>query len=120
MASSLQQIYRGLCSLAVFRGMNDTALFGRFAAFAESTPDSPERLRAYAAFVEEIYASGSNLADSVRHILFADENVYVKTIGLGEGDYGHQGLFLHVPSEDVADYAACARAITLCAETALA
>ena len=37
-----------------------------------------------------------------------------------EEEYGHQGLFLHVPSEDVADYAACARAITICAETALA
>ncbi len=84
MASSLQQIYRGLCSLAVFRGVNETPLFGRFATFAESTPDSPERMRAYAAFVEEIYASGANLADSVRRILFADENIYVKTIGLGK------------------------------------
>lgn len=46
-------------------------------------------------------------------------DVYYALLACQE-EYGHRGLFLHVPSEDVADDAACARAITLCAETALA
>ena len=37
-----------------------------------------------------------------------------------EAEFGHKGLFLHVPGEDIADFDACAQAITLCLETALA
>lgn len=37
-----------------------------------------------------------------------------------EGEYGHRGLFIHVPGADVVDANAAARAITLCIETALA
>ena len=36
-----------------------------------------------------------------------------------EAAYGHRGLFIHVPGEDVVDADAAARAITLCIETAL-
>ena len=34
-------------------------------------------------------------------------------------EYGHRGLFVHVPNADVADADTAARAITLCLETAL-
>jgi hypothetical protein len=36
-----------------------------------------------------------------------------------EVDFGHRGLFIHVPGEDVVSVEDMARAITLCIETAL-
>lgn len=87
--TSIQEIYRGLCTLSVFRRIHDTPLLRHFAAFADAPAGSPAARRAYGAFVDEIYEGGANLAHCVRRILFADENVYVKTVGLGQEVNAH-------------------------------
>lgn len=70
--------------MAVFGGVTQAPLFRHFAAFSESSADSADKLRAYGAFVGEIYEGGADLGDCVRRILFADENIYVRTVGLGQ------------------------------------
>lgn len=87
--TAIQEIYRGLCTLSVFRGIHETPLLRSFSDFAEAPAGTPAARRAYGAFVNEIYEGGANLAHCVRRILFADENVYVKTVGLGKEVNAH-------------------------------
>ena len=46
-------------------------------------------MRAYAAFVSEIYQSGGDLTELVKTLVFQDENVYVKSIARGESVSEH-------------------------------
>ncbi len=73
-------LYDALCGFAVFGGVLKTPLLSRFMELGEAD-DLSVRRRAYGAFVAEIYAGGGNLTDLVRRIVFADENIYVKTVG---------------------------------------
>ena len=54
-------------------------------------------------------SAGAYVCNDVYYALLASEETL-----------GHKGLFLHVPAEDAADTDACARAVTICLETALA
>ena len=45
-------------------------------------------------------------------------DIYYALLG-NEEKYGYRGLFLHVPGEDAASFADCAKAIRICLETAL-
>lgn len=78
--SCIKDIYKGLCSLAVFRGVLEKPLFKRFFEYSRAEGET-EKLLSYSAFVSEIYEGGASLASCVRHIVFEDENVYVRSVG---------------------------------------
>ncbi|MBR4295975.1 MAG: ATP-binding protein [Clostridia bacterium] len=78
--SCIKDIYKGLCSLAVFRGVLEKPLFKRFFEYSRAEGET-EKLLSYSAFVSEIYEGGASLTSCVRHIVFEDENVYVRSVG---------------------------------------
>ncbi len=78
--NTIYQIYRAFCTAAVFRGMQELPLFARFTAFARAA-GIEQQLCAYGALVAEIYEGGGDLTACVRHALFENENIYVKTVG---------------------------------------
>ena len=79
--TTIQQIYSKLCRFAVFTGALQKPLLSHFMEYCAAPAGSDRQLRAYGAFVSEIYAGGADLTDCVRRIVLEDENVYVKTIG---------------------------------------
>ncbi len=80
MTDRVGALYEELCGFAVFGGVLCTPLFSRFFEIG-SAAEPAARRRAYGAFVAEIYAGGGDLTALVRRLLFADENIYVKTVG---------------------------------------
>ncbi len=80
MSHKITDLYEDLCGFAVFGGVLDTPLFARFLEMGRASGTDARR-RAYGAFAAEIYVGGGSLTDLVRRIVFADENVYVKTVG---------------------------------------
>ncbi len=75
--SYIREIYLRLCMSSVFRSVISKPLFTSFAGYAKSTV-ADEKIKAYAAFVSEIYSAGGSLTDLVFRIVCEDENVYVK------------------------------------------
>lgn len=85
MESKLQQLHTRLCACAVFRGVLDHPVFSLFGGYCFTMEEEPfEKINAYGGFVAEIYKNGSNLTKLVQNLLFADENVYVKSVARGE------------------------------------
>ncbi len=80
MKHKVMALHTRMCGFAVFGGVLDTPLLTHFFDFCESESEGA-RQRAYGAFVSEIYMGGGNLTELVRRYLFADENIYVKTVG---------------------------------------
>ncbi len=80
----IQRIYQKMCTFTVFGGLWEHPLFRRFAAYAQAPVGSDEKLRAYGAFVSEIYRDGASLTDCVRRAVLLDENIYVKAVAKGE------------------------------------
>ncbi len=80
MTNKVKTLYDEMCGFAVFGGVTHTPLFTRFFEMCRAEGGDARRL-AYGAFVAEIYAGGGNLTDLTRRLVFADENVYVKTVG---------------------------------------
>ena len=83
MRKELQPIYLKLCSVAVFRGVTESALISCFERYCLAQTEGEKR-KAYAAFVAEIYAAGGNLTEYVETLVCMDENVYVKAKSRGE------------------------------------
>lgn len=79
MKEKIKQIYTRLCACAVFRGVLRQPLFTLFADYCKAE-NGVEKINTYAAFVSEIYAQGGILTDVVKTLVFADENVYVKSV----------------------------------------
>jgi len=75
----LQTIYTRLCACAVFRGVLSHPVFSLFGRYVK-TDGEGEKINAYAAFVAEIYEKGGNLTELIKTLVFADENVYVKSV----------------------------------------
>ena len=73
----LQKVYRKLSVVSVFEGVLKTPLLRAFFAYAKAEGKA-EKLRAYGAFVAEIYRGGGNLVALVSRLVFEDENVYIK------------------------------------------
>jgi predicted AAA+ superfamily ATPase len=69
---------------SVFHGVLDTELFRRFADYSRATSQLDEKIRAYSAFVSEIYKSGGSLTDLVLRLVSEDENAYVKAAAHGQ------------------------------------
>lgn len=78
--NEITEIYRGFCAFAVFRGLLKKPLFDAFLRFAAARDGSEEKLCAYGEFVCCIYEMGGCLSRAVTELLYADENVYVKTV----------------------------------------
>lgn len=76
----IQDLYSGLCRLAVFRGLLKKPPFAQFMQYAAAPAGAAAQQLAYGAWVSEIYAGGADLTDCVRRLVFEDENIYVKTI----------------------------------------
>ena len=80
----IQRIYQKMCAFTVFGGLWEFPLFRQFAVYAKAPAGSDEKLRAYGAFVAEIYEGGASLTACVRREVLEHENLYVKAIGAGE------------------------------------
>ncbi len=81
MNTDVLQLYDKMSGFAVFSGVFRHPLFAGFKDFCRAPRASAEEKQAYGVFCAEIYAAGGNLTELVRRILWADENVYVKTVG---------------------------------------
>ena len=76
--SDVRKIYLELCMSSVFRSVLTKPLFLHLADYFREDATLENRVRAYAAFVSEIYNGNSSLTDAVMRLVFEDENVYVK------------------------------------------
>ena len=74
----LKELYHSLCMSSVFGAVIEKPLIKHFGDYCRDGAKKDERIKAYAAFVREIYENGGSLTDYVCRILFEDENVYVK------------------------------------------
>ena len=87
-------------------------------------PIDPEGPAAYMtrlpvhAMIDAVKAAGVPAYLSLSAGAYVCNDVYWALLAC-EGEYGHRGLFIHVPGADVVDADAAARAITLCLQTAL-
>ena len=68
----------------VFRAILEKPLFVHFASFCNKDADDESKIKAYAAFVSEIYQSGLSLAALTARLVSEDENVYIKARANGE------------------------------------
>lgn len=78
--SKLINIYYRLCMTSLFRSVLDAPIFKRFFAFFETNATKSEKIKAYAAFVSEIYSSSLSLSQLTVKYVCEDENVYVKAV----------------------------------------
>ncbi len=83
MNEKLQKLHKQLSACAVFRGVLSRPVFSLFANYCEANGEM-RKINAYAAFACEVYAQGGSLTELVKTLVFADENVYVKSIAHGE------------------------------------
>lgn len=84
-------------------------------------PDGPAALMTRLpihALIDAVKAAGIPCALSLSAGAYVCNDVYWGLLS-SEADFGHRGLFIHVPGEDVVSVEDMARAITLCAEHAL-
>ena len=77
--ADLQKLRLELCMTSVFRNVLEKPLFKHFAAYLEDGATRDEKIKAYGAFVSEIYANGGSLTNLVSRLVFEDENVYIKS-----------------------------------------
>ena len=64
----------------VFLKVLEAPLFKCFEEYCKAERGSDGQIKAYAAFVSEIYKSAGTLAELVERIVFEDENVYVRAV----------------------------------------
>ena len=77
--TDLKQLYLELCMTSVFRRVTEKPLFKAFSEYSKEGIGQDGKIKAYAAFAEEIYYSGASLTDLVLQLVFEDENVYIKS-----------------------------------------
>ena len=75
--SKIKELYFRLCMSSVFISVIKKPLFSHFASYAKSDA-TDEKIKAYAAFVAEIYKNGGSLTELVFRLVSEDENVYIK------------------------------------------
>lgn len=81
--TDLKELYLKICMSSVFHNVLDTELFVKFAAYSKEGIGLDEKIKAYSAFVSEIYKSGGSLTDFVLRLVSEDENAYVKAAAHG-------------------------------------
>lgn len=72
---------------SVFKNVLDKPLLKHFIAYSKSN-STDEKIRAYAAFVSEIYSNNSSFSELVFRLVCEDENVYIKARAHGESISG--------------------------------
>ena len=80
--TNIRELYLRLCMSGVFRKVTEKQLFKCFFDYAKSTA-TDDKIKAYAAFVSEIYASGTTLTALVFKLVCEDENTYIKSRAKG-------------------------------------
>ena len=80
--TNIRDLYLHLCMSSVFKGVKEKPLFSSFLNYAKSTA-TDEKIKAYSAFVSEIYLSGLSLSALVFRLVSEDENVYIKASAKG-------------------------------------
>ena len=75
---NLKDLYRRLCMTSVFRLVLEKPIFKHFEEYINENKSKDEKIKAYSAFVSEIYENGASLTKLVSQIVFEDENVYIK------------------------------------------
>ena len=78
----IKALYLELCMSSVFRNLTEKPLLKCLDSYFTAT-DRSTKIKAYAAFVAEIYKNGGSLTDLVRRLVFEDENVYIKSRAKG-------------------------------------
>ena len=76
---NLKELYLKLCMSSVFSSVLDKKIFTHFFKYCTSE-QKHDKIRAYAAFVSEIYQNGGSLTDYIKQLLLEDENVYIKAM----------------------------------------
>ena len=74
---------------SVFRSVTEKPIFKYFFDFSKDVEDKNFKIKAYAAFVEQIYLSGGSLTELIKKLVFEDENVYVKLLAKGKTPSTH-------------------------------
>ena len=93
--AQINRLYQKMCAFTVFRDLWELPLLQRFGEYASAPVRSPEKLRAYGAFVAEIYEGGASLTDCVRREVLEHENLYVRAIGEGREPSVHVAEAAH-------------------------
>ncbi len=75
----IRELHRELSMSSVFIRVLHKRLFECFDEMMCAKPDSFEYMRAYGAFVSEIFENGGSLPEYVSKLIFEDENVYIKS-----------------------------------------
>ena len=65
---------------SVFLKVLESPLFKCFEKYCKAERGSDEKIKAYSAFVSEIYKSAGTLSGLVERLVFEDENVYVRAV----------------------------------------
>lgn len=76
--TDIREIYLRICMSSVFRSVTEKPLFKAFFDYAKGVA-TDEKIKAYAAFVSEIYSSETTLSELVFRLVSEDENVYIKS-----------------------------------------
>ena len=80
--TNIRELYLRLCMSGVFRKVTEKPLFKCFFDYAKSTA-TDDKIKAYASFVSEIYASGTTLTSLAFKLVCEDENTYIKSRAKG-------------------------------------
>lgn len=74
----LKDLYLRLCMTALFSKVTEKPIFSHFERIVREDARE-EKIKAYAAFVGEIYSGRLSLPELVKKYVFEDENVYIKS-----------------------------------------
>jgi len=74
----LKDLYLRLCMTALFSKVTEKPVFSHLERIVREEA-TEEKIKAYAAFVGEIYSSRLSLSELVKKYVFEDENVYIKS-----------------------------------------
>lgn len=80
--TNIRELYLRLCMSGVFHKVTEKPLFKCFFDYAKSTA-TDDKIKAYASFVSEIYASGTTLTSLAFKLVCEDENTYIKSRAKG-------------------------------------
>ncbi len=75
----IKNIYLKLCMCSLFQKVLSNPLFVHFSEYAEEGSSQSKKIKAYAAFVSEIYNSRESLTALTFRLVSEDENVYIKS-----------------------------------------
>ena len=81
--SKIEEIYSSLCLFTVTRAVLEAPVVKAFMQYCEEE-NKKEKLKKYGNFVSTVYENGGVLSESIKKVLFENENVYVKSISKNE------------------------------------